>query len=162
MSPSQRFLRKGIMLSYLILGVTGVMILSASPNASTSIKEQVQTTEVQARLFRYIVLEDGRAALLEAESPKLIHMLQPEENTFLRLTIKSLQHVRKQHQHSLEAPFRLSLRTDGNLMLEDPSMQSELAVRAFGQTAVTNTQKLLFIPSVVLAEVPAACHRLEC
>jgi len=155
-------LRKGILLTYLILGVTGVMILSAAPNAQSPLKLQVQSEEMQSRTFRFMVLEDGRAALMEPEGTGLIHMLQPEENTFLRLTIKSLQHVRKQHDQSLDAPFRLSLRKDGNLMLEDPSMRSELAIRAFGQTAVASTMTLLSTPSVLLAEVPAVCHRLEC
>jgi len=155
-------LRKGILLAYMVLGVTGVMLLSASPNAQAPLKLQVQAEEVQSRAFRFLVLEDGRAALMETSGPKLIHMLQPEENTFLRLTIKSLQHVRKQHNQSQEAPFRLSLRKDGNLMLEDPSMHSELAIRAFGQTAMASTLTLLSTPSVVLAEVPATCHRLEC
>jgi putative photosynthetic complex assembly protein len=162
MSASQTLLRKLTVLTYLVLGLTGVMILSASPDANTPNKNQVQAEEVQSRLFRFIVLEDGRAALMETDAPKLIHMLQPDENTFLRLTIKSLQHVRKQHEQSQDSPYRLSLRKDGNLMLEDPSMHSELAVRAFGHTAVENTQKLLSTPSVILAEVPAACHRLEC
>jgi len=162
MSASQTLLRKLTVLTYLVLGLTGVMILSASPDANTPNKNQVQAEVVQSRLFRFIVLEDGRAALMETDAPKLIHMLQPDENTFLRLTIKSLQHVRKQHEQSQDSPYRLSLRKDGNLMLEDPSMHSELAVRAFGHTAVENTQKLLSTPSVILAEVPAACHRLEC
>ena len=162
MSASQTLLRKLTVLTYLVLGLTGVMILSASPDANTPNKNQVQAEEVQSRLFRFIVLEDGRAALMETDAPNLIHMLQPDENTFLRLTIKSLQHVRKQHEQSQDSPYRLSLRKDGNLMLEDPSMHSELAVRAFGHTAVENTQKLLSTPSVILAEVPAACHRLEC
>lgn len=155
-------LRKSILLTYLIFGVTGIMWMSGSPDANTPLKNQVQSKEVQSREFKFVVLEDGRAAVMETGAPKLIHMLQPEENTFLRLTIKSLQHVRKQHLQSQEEPFRLSLRTDGNLMLEDPSMHSEVAIRAFGQTAVENTQKLLSTPSVILAEVPAACHRLEC
>jgi|GEM_PF-5612621 putative photosynthetic complex assembly protein len=162
MSSSQTLLRKFTVLTYLVLGLTAVMILSASPDANTPNTNQVQAEEIQSRLFRFVVLEDGRAALMETDGPKLIQMLQPEENTFLRLTIKSLQHVRKQHEQSQDLPFRLSLRKDGNLMLEDPAMHSELAVRAFGHTAVENTQKLLSIPSVILAEVPAACHRLEC
>jgi putative photosynthetic complex assembly protein len=162
MSASQKILRKGIILTYMVLGLTGIMILSASPNANLPNKDIVQTEEVQSRSFRFVLLEEGRAALMETEGPRLIHIIEPEENTFLRLTIKSLQHVRKQHKQSEEAPFRLSLRKDGNLMLEDPSMHSELAIRAFGHTAVENTQKILSTPSVILAEVPAACHRLEC
>jgi putative photosynthetic complex assembly protein len=155
-------LKKGLVLACLILGVTGVMMLSATPDAQAPLKLQVNAEEVQARTFRFIVLEDGRAALLEQEGPRLIHMLQPEENSFLRLTIKSLKNVRKQHGQSLDEPYRLSLRKDGNLMLEDPSMHSELAIRAFGSTAVSSTMTLLSTPSVILAEVPAACHRLEC
>ena len=117
---------------------------------------------LRERALRFIPLADGREAVVEDRSNRLVKMYERGQNSFLRITIRILQQTRKHHGEDISKPFYLSLRSDDGLTLEDPLTQSHLAIRAFGEAAVAGIAPLLDAPATEVPVLHNLCPRLEC
>ena len=129
----------------------GIALAPAAAHANTS-----------ERLLHFVPLDDGREAVLDAQSQGLVRMLDAEENTFLRITVRGLQHYRLTHHLDRAQPFRLWVDRDTGLNLEDPLTHHSMALRAFGVAAVAAAAPLLTTPATPLATLPVRCTRRDC
>ncbi len=114
------------------------------------------------RLLQFVPLEDGREAILDGHSLGLVRMLEGDDNTFLRITVRGLQHYRLTHGLDRSQPYRLWVDPQTGLNLEDPLTHRSMALRAFGATAVEKTAPLLTLPATPLATLPVRCTRRDC
>ena len=119
---------------------------------------------LRTRALRFVPLADGREAVFEDNSTRLVHMLPADKNqqSFLRVTIRILQVTRQHHGVDTRLPFLLEMREGAGLVLEDPPTHSTLPVRAFGLSAVAILAPMLTAPAIEIGSMPATCPRLEC
>jgi hypothetical protein len=119
---------------------------------------------LRERALRFVPLADGREAVFEGESTRLVRMIPADKNqqSFLRVTIRILQVTRQHHKVDTRLPFLLVLRAEDGLVLEDPLTRSALPVRAFGENAYGILAPLLTAPAIEIGAMPTPCPRLEC
>jgi hypothetical protein len=119
---------------------------------------------LRERALRFVPLADGREAVLEGTSNRLVHMIPADKNqqSFLRVTIRILQVTRQHRNVDTRLPFLLVLRAEDGLVLEDPLTHSSLPVRAFGSSALASVAPLLTAPASDIGALPTLCSRLEC
>ncbi len=149
MPPRMRSARPQVRLGALLFCAGALM---AAPSQAAAME----------RLLQFVPLDDGREAVLDAQSLGLVRMFGTEENTFLRITVRGLQHYRLTHHLDREQPFRLWVDRDTGLNLEDPLTHHSMALRAFGVAAVAAAAPLLTNPATPLATPPVRCTRRDC
>jgi putative photosynthetic complex assembly protein len=84
--------------------------------------------------LRFEDLSDGGIAVYEATGTKAVDIVAPGTNGFLRGTLRGLARERKLEGVGQDIPFRLSERTDGHLLLEDPATHRLIDLGGFGPT----------------------------
>ena len=84
--------------------------------------------------LRFEDLNDGGIAVYEASGTKPFFIVAPGTNGFLRGTLRGMARERKLESIGQEVPFRLSERTDGHLLLEDPGTHRLVDLGGFGPT----------------------------
>ncbi len=102
-----------------------------------------QTDIVSERMLRFQDEADGGIRVVDAERNVLVEEVSPGTNGFLRGTLRGLARERKREGIGGEAPFRLSGRSDGRLLLEDPSTHRLVDLGAFGPTNAAVFVRLL-------------------
>lgn len=159
--------RAGLLLAALVALVPGA--IGATPGQVAAGETMWPVAEhpqpiLRERALRFVPLADGREAVFDGSSMRLVHMLDSDKDkeSFLRVTIRILQVTRQHRGIDTNNPFRLLLTANDGLVLEDPLTQSRLAVRAFGENALAMIAPLLVAPATEMTVMPARCPRLEC
>jgi putative photosynthetic complex assembly protein len=98
---------------------------------------------VAARDLRFEDRADGGVAVVEAASDRVLEVLAPGTNGFLRSTLRGLARDRKRQEVGVEPPFRLKRLADGRVLLEDPTTGRSVDLVAFGPTNVAAFARLL-------------------
>ncbi|MEH3148713.1 MAG: photosynthetic complex assembly protein PuhC [Methylobacterium frigidaeris] len=75
---------------------------------------------------------DGRVALRDAGSGRLVAEVQPGEDGFLRATLRVMAQARLREGLSREPPFRLTRWDNGTLSLDDVASGRRINLEAFG------------------------------
>lgn len=124
----------------------GFALISVAAARLTDTKEAVipaNVAVVASRDLRFEDQADGSVIATEAESGELVARLAPGTNGFARALLRGLARERKREDEGQSAPFRLTLRADGGLMLEDTANGHRVELEAFGPTNAMVFARLL-------------------
>jgi putative photosynthetic complex assembly protein len=98
---------------------------------------------IEVRALRFEDRPDGSVAVLEAKSRKVVEMLAPGTNGFVRGVMRGLARDRKLKGLSDEAPFELIRWDDKRLSLRDTATGREIELVSFGITQLEVFAKML-------------------
>lgn len=116
-----------------------------------------QAAVTAERHLRFADLADGGISVRDAASGKLLERVEPGTNGFLRGALRGLSRERKREGIGPEAPLRLTSRSDGRLLLEDPATHRLIDLGAFGaQNVAIFTRALASAPQPAAATLAAA------
>jgi putative photosynthetic complex assembly protein len=102
---------------------------------------------MQVREMHFHDRPDGGIDVLDARDGRLIEIVAPGTNGFLRSTLRGLARERKLQSIGPHAPFRLTSRADGRLTLEDPATGRHVDLEAFGPTNAGVFARLISLPT---------------
>lgn len=92
-------------------------------------------TAIQAeRLLRFADQADGSIVVQDAATDRVVENIAPGTNGFLRGTLRGLARERRREGIGQTDAFRLSGRSDGRLLLEDPMTGRLIDLGSFGPT----------------------------
>ncbi len=93
-----------------------------------------EANAVVSRDLRFEDRSDGAVAVLGAKDHKVVEILPPGTNGFVRGVLRGLARERKSEGIGTEPPFRLTQWDDGRLSLEDSATGRRIELVSFGQT----------------------------
>lgn len=93
-----------------------------------------EANPVASRELRFEDRSDGAVAVLAAKDDKVVEILPPGTNGFVRGVLRGLARERKSEGIGTEPPFRLTQWDDGRLSLEDSATGRRIELVSFGQT----------------------------
>jgi len=102
-----------------------------------------QAAVLAERLLHFVDQPDGSIRILDARDGRLIDTVAPGTNGFLRGTLRGLARERGREGIGPEIAFRLTGRSDGRLLLEDPATRRLVDLGSFGPTNATVFARLL-------------------
>jgi putative photosynthetic complex assembly protein len=100
-------------------------------------------TPVEARDLRFEDRSDGAVAVLQAKDGRVVEILAPGTNGFVRGVLRGLARERKMEGIGTKPPFRLIRWDDGRLSLKDMATGREIELVSFGVTQVEVFAKML-------------------
>lgn len=116
-----------------------------------------QTAIVSERDLRFQDMQDGGITVIDASSQQVVEQVAPGTNGFLRGTLRGLARERKREGIGPDIAFRLTGRSDGRLLLEDPATKRLIDLGSFGPTnAAVFARLLLEKPIGATPGAPAA------
>jgi putative photosynthetic complex assembly protein len=89
---------------------------------------------VETLALRFEDRDDGGVSVRDADDGKVIYIVAPGTNGFIRATLRGLVRERKLSRIGDATPFTLTHWSDGTLSLEDPATGRHVALDAFGPT----------------------------
>jgi putative photosynthetic complex assembly protein len=114
-----------------ILTIVGVSIVRFG-HLSTSYVSTAPA--IKERALRFEDQKDGGIAVIDATTEKIIEVVSPGTNGFLRGALRGLARERKRTSAGAEPPFMLVSRTDGRLTLDDQTTDRQVDLKSFGPT----------------------------
>lgn len=103
----------------------------------------VLAAPVSSASLKFADLEDGSVGVTDAASGRQIARYTPGTSGFVRVVLRSFAFNRSRAGIGADAPFILSERADGQLVIEDPATRHVVTLDAFGHGNVTAFQDLL-------------------
>ncbi|MFD2111619.1 photosynthetic complex assembly protein PuhC [Thiorhodococcus fuscus] len=102
------------------------------------------TPIVQERELHFVDQSDGSTQVVDPSTGEVIQTLEPGGAGFIRGVLRAFGRQRKGYDATIDqAPFRLALRQNGNLTLEDPTTGIVIDLRAYGETNQASFAALL-------------------
>ncbi|MFZ0425754.1 MAG: photosynthetic complex assembly protein PuhC [Xanthobacteraceae bacterium] len=98
---------------------------------------------VQSRELRFEDRSDGGVAVYEAETGRMVDVLAPGTNGFVRGVLRGLARERRSEKVGSAPPFVLTRWSDGRLSIEDAATHERIELIAFGQTNFAAFARLL-------------------
>jgi len=89
---------------------------------------------IETRELRFEDRTDGAVLVYAIEDDRLIDILQPGTNGFVRGVLRGLVRARRADHIGAEPPFRLTRWADGRLSLDDPATGRHVDLEVFGPT----------------------------
>lgn len=138
-SARRSTMQQGRALRALLLGaalLTGATIASVGVARLTGIgRQQVpMASPVQNLSLRFADGQDGSIAITDAQDGRLLHLVPPGADGFIRGTMRGLVRERKRADVDDGPPFRLTRWSDGALSLSDDATGRQIELDAFGPT----------------------------
>jgi putative photosynthetic complex assembly protein len=119
-----------VLLTLVITGATRIARLNAPPvSPMASLPAPATTLDIV-----FVDEPGGAVSLREYGSNRLVLVLQPGEDGFIRSVVRGLARERRSRGIGAEPPFRLSQWSNGRLQLEDTGTGRILDLQAFGPT----------------------------
>ncbi|MEO1027768.1 MAG: photosynthetic complex assembly protein PuhC [Pseudomonadota bacterium] len=87
--------------------------------------------------------EDGGIGVYSAASGEALRVYEPGTGHFVRTAVRSLAATREKAGIDKTPPFELMRTVEGRIVLYDPSTETFLALRAFGQGNAADFEQLL-------------------
>lgn len=110
--------------------------------------EMTLTEPAASRLLRFAKQDHGKTLVYAVtENNALIDVLDSGEDGFIVHVLHLLSRQRIQRNLPEDAPYLISLRADGRLILEDPLTGEKIDPRAFGPDHVAAVNKLFTAPA---------------
>jgi putative photosynthetic complex assembly protein len=125
--------------------VAFALTMAAAARLSTPDPSQAQqaATTLMQRDLRFEDRSDGGVNVIDAGSKRVIEIVAPGTNGFLRGALRGMARQRRLQGLGSEAPFRLMARSDGSLQLEDLATRRHIDLSSFGPTNSGAFAKLL-------------------
>ncbi len=98
---------------------------------------------VAERDLRFEDQSDGGIAVYDDRDGRLVDTVTPGSNNFIRGALRSLVRERRSDGIAGKAPFRLTARRDGHLLLSDPATGRTIDLGSFGPTNASAFAKFL-------------------
>jgi putative photosynthetic complex assembly protein len=98
---------------------------------------------VQSRELRFEDRSDGAVAVYEAETGRIVDVLPPGSNGFVRGVMRGFARGRRREDVGSEPPFLLTRWSDGRLSIEDAVTRERVELVAFGPTNFAAFVRLL-------------------
>jgi putative photosynthetic complex assembly protein len=89
---------------------------------------------VESRDLRFVDRSDGAVLIYSGGGDRLVDVLQPGTNGFVRGVLRGLARERRADQVGAAPPFKLTRWADGRLSLDDPSTGRHVDLEVFGPT----------------------------
>ena len=116
-----------------IIGIT-ILCAGAGRLANLGTTHVPVTEAVETRILQFLDSSDGSILVKEAGNEKIVAVLAPASNGFIRGTLRGLSRDRKLRHLGPEDPFVLTKRSDGHFFLNDPGTGRQIELSGFGQT----------------------------
>jgi putative photosynthetic complex assembly protein len=104
---------------------------------------------LEVRELRFVDGPDGSVRVFGVHEQRVVEVLEPGTNGFIRGVMRGLARERKRQDISDEPPFRLVRWADGQLSLDDPSTGRSIRLEAFGPTNAQAFARILAVPGAV-------------
>ncbi len=98
---------------------------------------------IAERELRFEDRTDGALAVVDASNGKVVEILAPGTNGFVRGAVRGLVRERKRNEIGPDVPFHLAARADGRLTLDDPTTNRQIDLKSFGATNAAVFEKML-------------------
>lgn len=125
----------------LLLGAGALVVLTLVSTAGSRLagtgplpSPATAAAPAAVRELRFEDRPDGAVAVYEAESGRVVDVVAPGTNGFVRGVMRGFARERRSHEVGAAPPFRLTLWEAGNLSLEDPTTGRRVELDAFGPT----------------------------
>ena len=134
--------RGGLIAIGLLAGCIVVGLLVGKMEKVDLAPPDARPTEI--RDLRFQDRADGAVVVLDAPSNRVVDVLEPVDDGFVRGIVRSLARERKRLDIGADAPFRMIAWSDGRLSIEDTvtGHRAEL-IGTFGQTNTASALRLL-------------------
>jgi putative photosynthetic complex assembly protein len=128
-----------------VLLVITLVVVAAWRFSGQSASQEIPAPVVSVRELRFEDRADGGVNVIDVLHAERSQVLPAGSGTdgFLRATLRTLARERHRRGIGSEPPFLLSWRSDGRLMLEDPSTGRQVDLEAFGPTNAQRFARLL-------------------
>ena len=123
-------LPRGILLAAVTLVGLAIVAAGGARVSGIGTTELPAAAPVESRDLRFEDRADGGITVLE--DGRVIDVVAPGTNGFLRGVLRGLARERKLRSVSAEEPFRLTRWADGRLSVEDPATGRSVDLGAFG------------------------------
>jgi putative photosynthetic complex assembly protein len=98
---------------------------------------------VESRALRFEDRADGAVTVSEVGSERLVDVLAPGTNGFIRGVLRGLARERRREDLGTAQPFLLTRWSDGRLSIEDAATHVRIELIAFGPTNIAAFARLL-------------------
>lgn len=98
---------------------------------------------VETRVLRFEDGPNGAVAVYEAGTQRVVKVLAPGTNNFVRGVLRGLARERRLNAVGPRPPFQLTRWADGRLSLTDPATGRRIDLEAFGATNAGSFARLL-------------------
>ncbi len=140
---SQHRMPKAPLYSAIALVGTSIVLTAAVRLSGVGAVHTPQTTVMAERLLRFADRQGGGIEVRDAASDRVLENVAPGTNGFLRGTLRGLARDRKRAGIGPEIALRLTGRSDGRLLLEDPATGRLIDLGSFGPTNAAVFARLL-------------------
>ncbi len=96
-----------------------------------------------ARSLFFLEQSSGEIVVKDASSGEVLDVLEAESEQFIRGVLRSLRRERTRYEADLAAAYRVSVRRDGQVLLEDLATGQRIDLRAYGPTNVAAFMRFL-------------------
>lgn len=142
--PSAQFPRGALLGA---AGLIGISLLMASVGRLTGvgISHVPEAAPLESRDLRFQDRADGAVTIYEGRSDRLVDVLPPGSNGFIRGVLRGLVRERKRSDIGPQLPFRLTRWANGGLSLEDLANGHRIELVSFGHTNADAFARLLTV-----------------
>lgn len=140
--PRGALIGAGLLIGSTLVAVMALRFGGAEPTAQV----RSAVDPIVVRELRFEDRSDGGVGVYEVGangSEDLVQVVERGDGGFLRGVLRGLARERKAEGIGTEVPFRLVLREDGALLLEDPATDRRINLQAFGPSNVRTFERLL-------------------
>jgi len=132
--PASARLPRGVLFGAATLVGAALVLTLAARLTDIGTLHMPKTEAVATLLLRFEDRDDGAVAVRDARDGKVIYVVAPGSNGFIRATLRGLARERKREGIGAETPFTLTHWRDGTLSLEDSTIGRRVSLDAFGPT----------------------------
>lgn len=122
---------------------TCLLLVSVARTTGIGTTQTPQLAVIAERELRFADQRDGGITVHDARTDQFLERVEPGTNGFLRGALRGLARERKRQGIGPEPAFRVSGRSDGRLLLEDPSTGRLIDLGSFGATNAAVFLRLL-------------------
>jgi putative photosynthetic complex assembly protein len=138
----QRFPRGALVGAAALIGLT-MLGTGFARLSGIGMSEAPTGIAVQSRELRFEDRADGAVTVYEVGSDRVVAVLAPGTNGFVRGVLRSMARERRRESVGQSPPFLLARWSDGRLSIEDVGTHERIELSAFGSTNVAAFARLL-------------------
>jgi putative photosynthetic complex assembly protein len=135
---------RGALLGAAVLVGLALAFTGAARLTGIGIARTPEATSTATRDLRFEDRADGAVIVYDAANGRIVDILEPGTNGFVRGVLRALVRERKRQDIGPASPFRLTRWGDGRLSIEDVATQERIELVSFGPTNAAAFARLLY------------------